>query len=130
MALIEGVAQTLSAAGHRVTVAASIAGAITALSASRPLIALVDRSELFSDGTTFRIPLAQGGALIAFHADDSERVPLPFPIQRTMLAALQLPLERQRLLALIGNVEVRARAAGRVESTEADDTRGMEALPG
>ncbi len=130
MALIEGVAQTLAAAGHRVTVAASIAGAITALSASRPLIALVDRSELFSDGTTFRIPLAQGGALIAFHADDSERVPLPFPIQRTMLAALQLPLERQRLVALIGNVEVRARAAGRVESTEVDDTRGTEALPG
>lgn len=130
MALIEGVTQTLAAAGHQVRVAATIAGAMSALNGCRPLIAIVDRSELFNDGPTFRIPLAQGGALIAFHGDDSGRIPLPFPIQRTMLAALQLPLERQRLVALIGNVEVRARAAGRVESAEADDSRGMEASPG
>ncbi len=129
-ALIEGIVQTLATTGHKVTVAATIGGAISALDGDRPMIALVARSELFSDGTTFRIPLAQGGALIAFHGDDSDRIPLPFPIQRTMLAALQLPLERQRLVALIGNVEVRARAAGRVESTEVDDSRGMEASPG
>lgn len=129
-ALIEGVAQTLAAAGHRVEVARSISEAMDVLGGSRPLIAVVDRSELFSDGTTFRIPLAQGGALIAFHVDDSERTPLPFPIQRTMLATLQLPLERQRLVALVRNVEVRAQAAGRVESIGFEEDPGIETTAG
>lgn len=120
-ALIEGVSQTLAAAGHRVMIAADIAGAMMVLNGCRPLIAVVDRTELFSDGPTFRVPLALGGALIVFHSDDADRIPLPFPIQRTMLAALQLPLERQRLVALVGNVEVRARAAGRPGDIDRDD---------
>lgn len=126
MALIEGVTQTLAAAGHKVTVAGDISGAVSALGDCRPLIAIVDRAELFRDGTTFRIPLAQGGALVAFHCDESERIPLPFPVQRAMLASLELPLERQRLVALVGNVEARARAAGRGE-TEASES--FEEIP-
>ncbi len=123
MALIEGLNQTLVAAGHRVTVARDTSEAIRALRGVRPLMAIVDRAELFADGTTFRVPLAQGGALVAFQADESLRIPLPFPIQRAMLASLQLPLERQRLVALAANVEARAKAAGRRDGLDADDGR-------
>lgn len=129
-AVIEGVAQTLIVAGHRVNVALSISEAMNVASGPRPLIAVVDRAQLFSDGTTFRIPLAQGGALIAFHFDDTERIPLPFPVQRTLLAALQLPLERQRLVALVRNVEARAQATGRLEGLGLEDDPGIETALG
>ena len=117
-ALLEGVSQTLTAAGHRVMIAAGIAEGIDALQGARPLVALVHCDELVSTDGPARLLLAQGGALIAYHCDDADTPTLPFRVKRVTLAELSLPLERHRLLALVQYVESRARAAGR---TIADD---------
>ena len=117
-ALIEGVVQTLAAADHKVTIASDIPEAILSLGGRRPLVAVVHRAELFSDGTTFRIPLALGGALVVYHQDETKPSPLPFPVQRAVMASLELPLERKRLVALIAKVKARAQVTGRAEITE------------
>jgi CheY-like chemotaxis protein len=121
-ALLEGLSQTLSAAGHRVTIASDIPEALETLRGARPLVALVNRDELLSGGGVFRVALASGGALLAFRTADEVAARLPFQLQRATLADLVLPLERQRLLALIRNVESRALASGRfgedVDSTQ------------
>ena len=113
VALLEGVSQTLVGAGHKVVVANDIAEALETLQDARPLVAIVDCDELNKSGSVFRVPLARGGALLAFHCDEIDPVDLPFSLQRAALAELRLPLERQRMLALVHYVESRARAAGR-----------------
>lgn len=112
-ALLEGVSQTLVGAGHQVVVANDIPEALDSLRGARPLLAVVHRDEIVNGGVAFRVALAQGGALIAFHSDETDEDPLSFELKRATLAELRLPLERQRLLALIRNVESRALAAGR-----------------
>ena len=118
-ALLEGLSQTLVAAGHRVVVSDDVAGALDALQGAKPLVALIHREELVRGGTAFRISLAQGGALLAYHGDDIEEEFLPFSLRRATLAELRLPLERQRLLALIRHVESRWQTTGR-DSTDGD----------
>ena len=122
-ALLEGVSRTLVGAGHKVMAAKDIPEALETLHGARPLVALVDIEELSKSGSVFRVSLAEGGALLAYHGDELDAVELPFRLHRMTLAELRLPLERQRLLALIGYVESRARTAGR-ESVEGD---GLEA---
>jgi DNA-binding NtrC family response regulator len=111
-ALLEGVAQTLNGAGHQAVIARDIPEALEALHGTHPLLALVDCEELQSRGSMLQVIVAHGGAVLAFHCDDDDSR-LPYPVKRTTLAELKLPLERQRLLALIKYVESRARAAGR-----------------
>lgn len=111
-ALLEGVAQTLIGAGHQVLIARTIPEALETLHGNRPLLALIDCEELEVRSAMLQSMLAQGGAVIAFHCDDDDSR-LPYSIKRTTLAELKLPLERQRLLALVKFVENRARAAGR-----------------
>ena len=111
-ALLEGVAQTLVGAGHQAVIARDIPEALETLRGSHPLLALVDCEELQARGAMLQAIVAQGGAVLAFHCDDDDSR-LPFRIKRTTLAELKLPLERQRLLALVKFVESRARAAGR-----------------
>lgn len=118
-ALLEGVSQTLIGAGHRVVAARDIPEAIETLRGKRPLVALIDCDELIKNGSIICVSLAQGGALLAFHCDDVDGASLPFRWKRATLAELKLPLERQRLLALIRYVESRARSAGR-ESFDGD----------
>jgi len=118
VALMEGLSQTLVAAGHEVVVAADIPEAIRTLGGARPLIAVVDRAELMRGDAVLGLPLARGGALVEFHGDDAGAAVLPHRIQRATLAKLQLPLERQRLVALVSNLEKRALAAGRKTSDE------------
>lgn len=117
-ALLEGLSQTLVGDGHRVLVASDIPEALENLRGTRPLAAVVHQDELLSGGSRFQIPLAHGGALLAFHSDDSEAAALPFRLQRARLAELILPLERQRLLALLRCVVSRAEAAGRETTDE------------
>jgi DNA-binding NtrC family response regulator len=112
-ALLEGVSQSLVAAGHRVVVAGDVTGAIESLGRERPMVIVIDCTSLVSAGLAFRSSLAQGGAVIAFHCDDDESARLPFETRRATLAELSLPLERQRLLALVRSVEARAHAAGK-----------------
>ena len=119
-ALLEGISQTLVGAGHRVVVARDVTEALETLQGAKPLVALVDCDELSKGGSIFRVALAQGGALLAFHCDDVDAADLPFRLQRATLAELKLPLERQRLLALVRYVESRARTAGRDFSDETE----------
>lgn len=112
-ALLEGIAQTLVGAGHQVFVAHDIHEALDRLHDEEPLVALVDCKELINGGAALRSTLAKGGALMTYHCDGSDDERPPFGFQRSTLADLSLPLERQRLVALIKYVETRARAAGR-----------------
>jgi hypothetical protein len=112
-ALLEGVSQTLVGAAHTVVIAQDVPEAIELLRDSRPLVAIVECDEMLKAQSSPRIPLAPGGALICYHSEESERVRLPFELRRAALAELQLPLERQRLLALIKFVQDRAIAAGK-----------------
>ena len=124
-ALLEGVAQTLVGSGHHVTVAKDIPEALESLRGKRPLIALVHCEELSTRSAMLHSVVPHGGALLAFHCDDEDDARLPFSIKRTTLAELRLPLERQRLLALVKYIENRAQAAGR-ESFEGDDDSAAE----
>jgi DNA-binding NtrC family response regulator len=111
-ALLEGVAQTLIGAGHQVVIAGDIPQALETLHRKHPLLALVECDELEVRGSMLQSIVAHGGAVIAFHCDDDDSR-LPYRVKRTTLAELKLPLERQRLLALVKYVENRALAAGR-----------------
>ena len=111
-ALVEGVSQTLSGAGHRVAAAGDMVEALDGLHGALPLVAVVNRNELLAPDSP-SVPLARGGALVTFRGGDELPSPLPFRLRRATLADLQLPLERKRLLALVNFVETRARAAGR-----------------
>lgn len=118
--LLEGVAQTLVGAAHHVAIAKDIPEALETLQGKRPLIALVHCEELIARAQMLHTALAHGGALLAFHCDDDDRYTLPFNVKRTTLATLRLPLERQRLLALVKYIENRAHAAGR-DSADGDE---------
>ena len=126
-ALLEGVSQTLVGAAHTAVIARDVHEAIETLRDSRPLVAIVDCDEMMKSQSSARIPLAPGGALICYHSDESERVRLPFELRRAALAELRLPLERQRLLALVRFVQDRAVAAGK---SSLDDSPDSELRPG
>ena len=111
-ALIEGIAQILTAGNHKLYFSRSLAEALETVGDVRPLVALVERSAIDEMRMTLRVPLAQGGAFVVFHGDDMSPPPLPHRVQRATLAELELPLERQRLLALIRYVESRAQTVG------------------
>jgi hypothetical protein len=111
-ALIEGIAQLLTAADHKLYFAPSLADALESVGDVRPLMILVERSAIDEIRMTLRVPLAPGGAFVVFHGDDTTTGPLPHRVQRATLAELSLPLERQRLLALIRYVEKRAQTVG------------------
>ena len=128
VALLEGVAQTLIGAGHKVSVAKDIPEALDSLHGTHPLIALVGCEELITRGAMLNSVIAHGGALMAYHCDDDDESGLPFSVKRTTLAELRLPLERQRLLALVKYVEYRARAAGR-DAGDGDGASSDEARP-
>jgi hypothetical protein len=106
--LIEGVAQILIARDHQLFFSPTLADALDAVGDVKPLVALVERSAIDETRMTLRIPLAQRGAFIVFHGEESRPAPLPHRVQRATLAELELPLERQRLLSLIRYVDGRA----------------------
>lgn len=119
-ALLEGVSQALGGAGHQVTVAHDVVEAIETLHHLRPLVAIVNRDHLVDGLSSSAVPLAKGGALITYRASDDDPRNASFTSRRAPLAELQLPLERQRLLALVKVVEDRARTCGHTpEESEA-----------
>jgi len=109
-ALLEGIAQTLTAAGHQVLTAISLEEASFVSIAAPPLLAVVDRALLATASDTRALGLAPGGALVVFGDPAS---PLPGPVRRAVLAELRLPLERARLTALAAHVATRAERTGR-----------------
>ncbi len=113
-ALLEGLAQSFAALGYVPIVAASLHEAREAGAASAPLLAVVDR-QLASDagGDVLAIPLSPGGALVLFHATVDSRPSITPTLQRSVMADLTLPLERNRLIALAQHVQDRVRTTGR-----------------
>lgn len=113
-ALLEGLAQSLVAAGHQPRVASSLAEAAELASRETPLITIAERALLADDSAAaMGIPRLAGGALVLYRMIGDLEITLAPALQRSVLAELTLPLERQRLLALVQSVEGRAFATGR-----------------
>jgi DNA-binding NtrC family response regulator len=112
--LLEGLSQAFATAGFTSMVAHSLGEARDLASQNPPLIAVISRV-LAAGGAadTLSIPLAPGGALMLFRGAGSTLVTLSPTVQRAVLADLTLPLERNRLMALVHHVGERARATGR-----------------
>ncbi len=115
LALLEGLAQTLGAVGHRTLMASSVAEGTALAAAAPPLIALVERDMAIAHVRTgaLRMPVAPGGSLVLFRSTEDPSGPLPPALVRITLADLALPLERHRLVALVRSVEERAHHSGR-----------------
>jgi hypothetical protein len=111
--LIEGVAQILTSEGYQLLFSRSLAESLDTVGDIRPLVVLVERSAIDEIRMTLRVPLSEGGAFLVFHGEDELPAPLPRGVQRSTLAELELPLERQRLMTLLRYVETRAHAVGR-----------------
>jgi DNA-binding NtrC family response regulator len=112
-ALLEGLAQSLVNAGHRTYHAATASQGVETALADRPLLVVVDRRSAESDPDALRIPFSSGGAVLLCHGDGDAPSALPPALHRLVLADLTLPLERNRLLALVHRVADRARVTGR-----------------
>jgi DNA-binding NtrC family response regulator len=112
--LLEGLAQTLAAHGHAPRVASTLGEAREVAAALAPVVAVVDRAlAVASPGDVAALSSAPGGALVLYRTVGSIVQPLPHPLQRQVLANLTLPLERNRLAALVQHVQERAVATGR-----------------
>jgi DNA-binding NtrC family response regulator len=120
--LLEGLAQSLVNAGHTTFHAHTAAQGVEIALADRPLVVVVERRSAETDPDALRIPLASGGAVLLCHRDGDASSALPPVLQRHVLADLTLPLERNRLHALIYRVADRARVTGR-ETGAAPDLR-------
>jgi DNA-binding NtrC family response regulator len=124
-ALLEGLVQSLVALGHNPSVAFSLAEAREAAArGNAPLMAVIDRGFVDATGTeVLGVPLAPGGTLVLYRTPGSSAGALLPPLQRAVLADLTLPLERNRLVALVQHVEERARATGRTPRHTPRETR-------
>src|SRR5579862_8494081 len=112
--LLEGLAQSLSAQGHAARVASSFADARELSTAFPPLIAVIECSMAASSPSeALGLKLAAGGALMIYRSADGAAEMMPHVLRRNVLADLALPLERNRLSALVQHVCDRAVAAGR-----------------
>jgi hypothetical protein len=121
MALLEGLAQTLSGFGHDVSFAATVGEAAEPRGEELPAIAVVSCEALEEAGAGMTLPLSPGGALIVYGETHSDQPFLPTNLQRATLARLVLPLERHRLLALVQSFDSRSRTTGRLEREEPGD---------
>lgn len=121
-ALLEGLAQMLAHAGHLPHTAHSVHDAIEVAATTRPLVAIIERNLALANPEVARLPLESGGAFVTYHSGDATRPALAAGLQRLVLADLDLPLERKRLLALVQRVDERTRATGR-SADESPDHR-------
>ena len=114
VALLEGLAQSLSALGHRTTVTTSLMEARELAVIEPPLVVVADRRIASEAGAELlSVPLVNGGARLLYRTTSSAVAPLIPALQRAVLAELTLPLERHRLPALAQSNGERARMTGR-----------------
>lgn len=111
-ALLEGLAQTLAGQGHSSTVATSLADARDVAQRTPPLVAVIDRRLVHGD-ESLGLALAAGGAVVLYRTGPGSNGVLSNGLSRIVLADLALPLERNRLVALVRRVEERAATVGR-----------------
>lgn len=121
VALLEGLAQTLIGFGHEVLLAATVGEVAGLFNGDLPGIAVVSCEALENGGPSASLPLTPGGAIIVYGKTHGERPFLAQKLQRATLAHLVLPLERQRLLALVHSFEIRSRTTGRSIRDDTDD---------
>jgi hypothetical protein len=126
VALLEGLAQTLIGFGHEVLLAATVGEIVGAMNGDLPAIAVVSCEALENGGTGATLPLTPGGAIIVYGKTHGERPILAQKLQRATLAHLVLPLERNRLLALVQSFESRSRTTGRSIRDDTDDDSQLE----
>lgn len=125
VALLEGLTQSLAGLGHSFRIATSLAEAREDAVLRPPLVTVLSRAlAVTSPAEASAIPLAPGGALVLYSGLGGVRPALPLALRRTVLADLVLPLERNRLAALVSSVCSRARATGR--EPENTPERGTE----
>ena len=120
--LLEGLAQTLAAQGFAPVVVQSLHEARESAATNAPLIVVASRAlAAVASAETLSIPLAPGGAMVLYRSVTTPLVTLPASVQRAVLADLSLPLERNRLMALVLHVGDRARVTGRgMQDTQSD----------
>jgi DNA-binding NtrC family response regulator len=113
-ALLEGLSQSFAALGYSPCVSESLHEARETASAEAPLLVVVD-SDLATESSAeaLAIPLSPGGALVLYHGSRETRAIIAPTLQRSVMADLTLPLERNRLMALAQHVQDRVRATGR-----------------
>ena len=113
-ALLEGLAQSFAAVGYAPQVAESLHDAREAAADAPPLLAVVDHNLADkASGDVLAITLAPGGALVLYHGMTGDLHAISPTLQRSVMAELTLPLERNRLMALAAHVQERVRATGR-----------------
>lgn len=114
--LLEGLAQSFAVLGFKPVVAQSLVEAREVAAMRPPLVAVVSRAlAAQSAADTLSIPLSPGGALVLYRSVGSQLVTFSATVQRAVLADLTLPLERNRLMALVQHVEQRAKITGRAD---------------
>jgi hypothetical protein len=118
VALLEGLAQTLLGFGHDVLFSATIGEVAGALNEDDPAIAVVSSEALQDEGLGTTLPITPGGAIIVYGKSHADKPFLPTKLQRATLAHLVLPLERQRLLALVQSFDTRSRTTMRSRREE------------
>lgn len=128
-ALLEGVAQALAALGHPITIANSLDEARDGAPAQGFDVAVVQRT-LLEDAAP--VPLRAGGVLVLFRsvAERSTRATLSPGLARLLLAEVELPLERHRLIALIRATLMRMRTADRPDAEPPNNGGGEHAPRG
>ena len=113
IALLEGLAQTLLGCSHEVTFAATLLEAAAIMTGECAAIVVVSTEAVEDAGLGATLPLTANSALIVYGKSHGEHLFLPPKLQRATLAHLVLPLERQRLLALVQSFDSRSRTTGR-----------------
>ena len=118
-ALLEGLSQSLGALGYSTMATRELRDGRDMAAGRAPLIAVVEaRLAADSCADALGIPLAPGGALVLYNVTGEGQSPvLPPTLQRAVLANITLPLERQRLVALVQHVAERLRTTGRRRDT-------------
>lgn len=125
-ALLEGLSQSLAAVGYVPQAATTLHDARESAAASAPLLVVVQR-ELAAEASAeaLGIPLAPGGAFVLFHGTATTFIAISPTLQRSVLAELTLPLERNRLVALAQHVHERVLATGRAGRRTPPEQRAL-----
>ena len=123
-ALLEGLSQSLGALGYATVTTEELRDARDLAAARPPLIAVVEATlAATSFADALGIPLAAGGALVLYNVTGDGQSPVLSPtLQRAVLANITLPLERQRLVAIVQHVAERVRTTGRRRDTPPERT--------
>jgi len=121
-ALLEGIAQSVAALGYTPRVLSQLRDVRELDPDRRPLVAVVHNSLAAASAAIHSLQLAAGGALVLYRTVTDGTSVVDPTVQRAVLANLILPLERQRLMALVQRVSQRAKATGRSRGEPPSET--------